>query len=213
MSLIPSSKSLRSRITAEKPSLSPPLSLSLQFEIVSQHLVFANCIPLILKFFNQNIMSYISAKNRYAATFLSDEASGVSPAFVCLHNSICVLDFPNCVVHEMPELTAESLVSESRHRDDRPATGGRRGSFVAVGALLGSGRQQPVLLEKPVFLHQPAENIKQADQVETLEDHGEPQTPEEWVRGAAGGALTCTGLLRWHAFFFRCLWFLSPPLF
>ena len=37
---------------------------SVQFEIVSQHLVFANCIPLILKFFNQNIMSYISAKNR-----------------------------------------------------------------------------------------------------------------------------------------------------
>uniref|UniRef100_G3Q585 Striatin interacting protein 2 n=1 Tax=Gasterosteus aculeatus aculeatus TaxID=481459 RepID=G3Q585_GASAC len=57
-----------------------------QFEIVSQHLVFANCIPLILKFFNQNIMSYISAKN-----------------------SICVLDFAHCVVHEMPELTAESL--------------------------------------------------------------------------------------------------------
>uniref|UniRef100_A0A673XPN8 Striatin interacting protein 2 n=1 Tax=Salmo trutta TaxID=8032 RepID=A0A673XPN8_SALTR len=57
-----------------------------QFEIVSQHLVFANCIPLILKFFNQNILSYISAKN-----------------------SICVLDFPHCVVHEMPELTAESL--------------------------------------------------------------------------------------------------------
>uniref|UniRef100_A0AAY4ENH5 Striatin interacting protein 2 n=1 Tax=Denticeps clupeoides TaxID=299321 RepID=A0AAY4ENH5_9TELE len=57
-----------------------------QFEYVSQHLVFANCIPLILKFFNQNIMSYISSKN-----------------------SICVLDFPHCVVHEMPELTAESL--------------------------------------------------------------------------------------------------------
>uniref|UniRef100_A0A4W4DSY1 Striatin interacting protein 2 n=1 Tax=Electrophorus electricus TaxID=8005 RepID=A0A4W4DSY1_ELEEL len=57
-----------------------------QFEYVSQHLVFANCIPLILKFFNQNIMSYISAKN-----------------------SICVLDFPHCAVHEMPELTAESL--------------------------------------------------------------------------------------------------------
>ncbi|NXF40982.1 STRP2 protein, partial [Nyctibius bracteatus] len=35
-----------------------------QFEYVSQHLVFANCIPLILKFFNQNIMSYITAKNR-----------------------------------------------------------------------------------------------------------------------------------------------------
>lgn len=27
--------------------------------------------------------------------------------------SICVLDFPHCVVHEMPELTAESLVSEN----------------------------------------------------------------------------------------------------
>uniref|UniRef100_A0A8C2A625 Striatin interacting protein 2 n=1 Tax=Cyprinus carpio TaxID=7962 RepID=A0A8C2A625_CYPCA len=57
-----------------------------QFEYVAQHLVFANCIPLILKFFNQNIMSYISAKN-----------------------SICALDYPHCVVHEMPELTAESL--------------------------------------------------------------------------------------------------------
>ncbi|XP_058883398.1 striatin-interacting protein 1 homolog isoform X1 [Acipenser ruthenus] len=57
-----------------------------QFEYVSQHLVFANCIPLILKFFNQNIMSYISAKN-----------------------SVCFLDFPHCVVHELPELTAESL--------------------------------------------------------------------------------------------------------
>ncbi|XP_018421302.1 PREDICTED: striatin-interacting protein 2 isoform X1 [Nanorana parkeri] len=59
-----------------------------QFEYVSQHLVFANCIPLILKFFNQNIMSYICAKN-----------------------SIALLDFPSCVVHELPELTAESLES------------------------------------------------------------------------------------------------------
>ncbi|XP_039616919.1 striatin-interacting protein 1 homolog isoform X2 [Polypterus senegalus] len=57
-----------------------------QFEYVSQHLVFANCIPLILKFFNQNIMSYISAKN-----------------------SISILDYPYCVVHQLPELTAESL--------------------------------------------------------------------------------------------------------
>uniref|UniRef100_A0A8C7P7F5 Striatin interacting protein 2 n=1 Tax=Oncorhynchus mykiss TaxID=8022 RepID=A0A8C7P7F5_ONCMY len=64
-----------------------------QFEIVSQHLVFANCIPLILKFFNQNILSYISAKN-----------------------SICVLDFPHCVVHEMPELTAESLEAGDRNQ-------------------------------------------------------------------------------------------------
>lgn len=34
-----------------------------QFEFMSQHLVFANCIPLILKFFNQNIMAYVQAKN------------------------------------------------------------------------------------------------------------------------------------------------------
>ncbi|OXB69792.1 UNVERIFIED_CONTAM: hypothetical protein H355_005188, partial [Colinus virginianus] len=58
-----------------------------QFEYVSQHLVFANCIPLILKFFNQNIMSYITAKN-----------------------SISVLDYPHCTVHDLPELTAESLM-------------------------------------------------------------------------------------------------------
>uniref|UniRef100_A0A8C5JVB2 Striatin interacting protein 2 n=1 Tax=Junco hyemalis TaxID=40217 RepID=A0A8C5JVB2_JUNHY len=57
-----------------------------QFEYVSQHLVFANCIPLILKFFNQNIMSYIAAKN-----------------------SISVLDYPHCTVCDLPELTAESL--------------------------------------------------------------------------------------------------------
>ncbi|NXK42277.1 STRP2 protein, partial [Piprites chloris] len=57
-----------------------------QFEYVSQHLVFANCIPLILKFFNQNIMSYITAKN-----------------------SVSVLDYPHCTVCDLPELTAESL--------------------------------------------------------------------------------------------------------
>lgn len=34
-----------------------------QFEFISQHLVFANCIPLVLKFFNQNITAYITAKN------------------------------------------------------------------------------------------------------------------------------------------------------
>jgi hypothetical protein len=34
-----------------------------QFEFMSQHLVFANCIPLVLKFFNQNIMAYVGAKN------------------------------------------------------------------------------------------------------------------------------------------------------
>ena len=37
-----------------------------QFEFMSQHLVFANCIPLVLKFFNQNIMAHISSKNKWA---------------------------------------------------------------------------------------------------------------------------------------------------
>ncbi|XP_057589586.1 striatin-interacting protein 2 isoform X5 [Hippopotamus amphibius kiboko] len=57
-----------------------------QFEYVSQHLVFANCIPLILKFFNQNILSYITAKN-----------------------SISVLGYPCCTIQDLPELTTESL--------------------------------------------------------------------------------------------------------
>jgi len=61
-----------------------------QFEFMSQHLVFANCIPLILKFFNQNIVSYISAKN-----------------------GIAVLDFPACVIGDPPELTAEALDASS----------------------------------------------------------------------------------------------------
>ncbi|NXF63512.1 STRP1 protein, partial [Ciccaba nigrolineata] len=69
---------------------SPFTCFSPQFEYMAQHLVFANCIPLILKFFNQNIMSYITAKN-----------------------SISVLDYPYCVVHELPELTAESLQGSS----------------------------------------------------------------------------------------------------
>uniref|UniRef100_A0A8C2PDB9 Striatin-interacting protein 2 n=1 Tax=Capra hircus TaxID=9925 RepID=A0A8C2PDB9_CAPHI len=58
-----------------------------QFEYVSQHLVFANCIPLILKFFNQNILSYITAKN-----------------------GISVLDYPCCTIQDLPELTTESLI-------------------------------------------------------------------------------------------------------
>jgi len=57
-----------------------------QFEFMSQHLVFANCIPLVLKFFNQNIMAHIGSKN-----------------------NIALLDFPSCVIGEQPELTAETL--------------------------------------------------------------------------------------------------------
>jgi hypothetical protein len=57
-----------------------------QFEYMSQHLVFANCIPLVLKFFNQNISSYVSAKN-----------------------TISVIDFPLCIIGDHQELTAENL--------------------------------------------------------------------------------------------------------
>ncbi|XP_054284472.1 striatin-interacting protein 1 [Macrosteles quadrilineatus] len=57
-----------------------------QFEFMSQHLVFANCIPLVLKFFNQTIMDFVGAKN-----------------------VIPILDFPACVIGDQPELTAESL--------------------------------------------------------------------------------------------------------
>lgn len=57
-----------------------------QFEFMSQHLVFANCTPLVLKFFNQNIMAYVGARN-----------------------VIPILDFPACVIGDQPELTPESL--------------------------------------------------------------------------------------------------------
>jgi len=57
-----------------------------QFEFMSQHLVFANCIPLILKFLNQNISAFIAAKN-----------------------TIPQLDFPACILGDPLELTAESL--------------------------------------------------------------------------------------------------------
>ncbi len=57
-----------------------------QFEFLSQYLVFANCIPLILKFFNQNISAYVGAKN-----------------------VIPILDFPSCVIGDQPELTSETL--------------------------------------------------------------------------------------------------------
>uniref|UniRef100_A0A182IZI2 Far11/STRP C-terminal domain-containing protein n=1 Tax=Anopheles atroparvus TaxID=41427 RepID=A0A182IZI2_ANOAO len=58
-----------------------------QFEFMSQHLVFANCIPLVLKFFNQDIMSYVGSKN-----------------------IIPIMDFPSCVIGEQPELTSETMI-------------------------------------------------------------------------------------------------------
>lgn len=46
-----------------------------QFEFMSQHLVFANCIPLILKFFNQEVINFVKAGN-----------------------TIQLLDFPSCIL-------------------------------------------------------------------------------------------------------------------
>ncbi|XP_050582292.1 striatin-interacting protein 1 isoform X1 [Bombus affinis] len=57
-----------------------------QFEFMSQHLVFANCIPLVLKFLNQNILAYIEAKN-----------------------VIPILDFPMCVIGEQPDVSLDNL--------------------------------------------------------------------------------------------------------
>lgn len=63
-----------------------------QFEYISQQLMFANCIPLVLKFFNQNIVTYVTSRN-----------------------TISVIDFPACVIGEQPELTAETLeISETQ---------------------------------------------------------------------------------------------------
>ena len=43
-----------------------------QFEYVSQHLVFANCLPLILKFLNQNLSQYVTARNNFPALNFPD---------------------------------------------------------------------------------------------------------------------------------------------
>ena len=59
-----------------------------QFEFMSQHLVFANCIQLILKFFNQNtiqLLQYVTAKNNISAT-----------------------DFTNCVLRSALEEDSDS---------------------------------------------------------------------------------------------------------
>ncbi|ETE61827.1 hypothetical protein L345_12419, partial [Ophiophagus hannah] len=56
--------------------------------------------------------------------------------------SVSALDYPASTIQELPELSAE--------RD---------------------GRQQSVLLEKSLLLHQPSEGAQQADQVEAFEDN------------------------------------------
>ena len=61
-----------------------------QFEYMSQHLVFANCIPLVLKFFNQNVMQYVAARNNFSA-----------------------LNFPSCVQYPQDIDTCSDVVETS----------------------------------------------------------------------------------------------------
>lgn len=78
---------------------------------MSQHLVFANCIPLVLKFFNQNIMGYVGSKNMWVCRnniFLFIRICGFW--FALNWSSIPIIDFPACILGEPPELTSESLV-------------------------------------------------------------------------------------------------------
>ncbi|KAG1663657.1 Striatin-interacting protein 1 [Nymphon striatum] len=73
-----------------------------QFEFMSQQLMFANCIPLVLKFFNQNIMSYVSAKN--------SSLDIIHQGLLILSDfRIAIIDFPMCVLGEQPELTSDTL--------------------------------------------------------------------------------------------------------
>jgi hypothetical protein len=58
-----------------------------QFEYVSQQLMFANCIPLILKFLSQDMYAYIVAPR----------------------STISAIDFPACVIGEQPELTSDAI--------------------------------------------------------------------------------------------------------
>jgi len=67
----------------------------LQFEYLAQQLVFANCIPLVLKFFDQNMSRYVQSRNELRP-----------------HN------FPAAVLHyvrngdEWPTLSAENVEEE-----------------------------------------------------------------------------------------------------
>ncbi|GAV09593.1 hypothetical protein RvY_19099 [Ramazzottius varieornatus] len=57
-----------------------------QFETVAQHLVMANCMALILKFLNQNIMGHVLARNE-----------------------VPVLNYPACCYLTSPEISKEQL--------------------------------------------------------------------------------------------------------
>lgn len=58
-----------------------------QFEYMSQQLMFANCIPLILKFLNQEVNECITSSK----------------------STVSAIEFPACVIGEQPEFTTETL--------------------------------------------------------------------------------------------------------
>jgi hypothetical protein len=79
-----------------------------QFEYASQHLVFANCIPLILKIFNQNqnLMQYVSARNNLPShnfpdcvlkPLKEDEVSIDIPEIVPIDPTYCWRNLFSCI--------------------------------------------------------------------------------------------------------------------
>ena len=75
-----------------------------QFEFMSQHLVFVNCIPLVLKFFNQIVAQYVAAKNTLLELeFVSYVTSHLDkPTFeslepVCLDQGYCWRNLFACI--------------------------------------------------------------------------------------------------------------------
>lgn len=65
-----------------------------QFEYMGQHLVFANGIPLVLKFFNQNVSQYVAARNNFPT-----------------------LNFPNCVFSPQDAQLTNDIVDSSTTDD------------------------------------------------------------------------------------------------
>lgn len=82
-----------------------------QFEFMSQHLVFANCIPLVLKFFNQSILSYVGSKNIIPVSREFADSNFVTTETNFLIQQL--LDFPSCVIGEQPELTSDLVIGDS----------------------------------------------------------------------------------------------------
>uniref|UniRef100_H2YJ96 Far11/STRP C-terminal domain-containing protein n=1 Tax=Ciona savignyi TaxID=51511 RepID=H2YJ96_CIOSA len=78
-----------------------------QFEYMSQHLVFANCIPLVLKFFNQNIVAYVTTKNMIPS--LEFPACVIGELMFCFFLSIRCINWQEIIPFSLTEITAESF--------------------------------------------------------------------------------------------------------